>query len=236
MTTIYWSPAFLPSQSEYDWGLLYQKPITLLSSHNKKINKEADVTFFECPANTSLMKNTFVLTNPMRSELIINDGVVIGKDSHIGTEIQHQPSMVNNSLFTYRLWWVFFTDEDSLEMTLTSPYFHKAPHTQYGCLVPGKFDIGKWFRLINLEFNLWDNEVNFVIEEDEPIAYVNFNTTESIELVRFQMTDVIEKQLKSFSMSTFWEPKRTLAQRYAKFGKSDMKQVILKNIRENIIT
>ena len=235
MTKIYWSPAFLPSQSDYDWGLLYQKPMSALSSLNKNINKEADVTFFECPATSNFLKNTFVLKNSMTSDLTIVNGTVIGKEPHIGAEIQHMPSIKDNNLFTYRLWWVFFTEDDSLEMTLTSPFFHQAPHLQYGALVPGKFDIGKWFRLINLEFNLWEGVSKFVIEEDEPMAYVHFNTKEPIEMIRFQMNDQIEKQLKSFSMSTSWEPGKSLVERYLRFKKSDMKDVILKNIKDNII-
>ena len=50
--------------------------------------------------------------------------------------------------------YIFFSEED-IEMTMTSPFFSDAPHLQYGSIVPGSFNISKWFRNVNLEFNIW---------------------------------------------------------------------------------
>ena len=49
---------------------------------------------------------------------------------------------------------MFFADS-SLKMTLSSPFFHEPKHTKYGTIFPGSFDVGQWFRPINIELQMW---------------------------------------------------------------------------------
>ena len=51
------------------------------------------------------------------------------------------------------------------------------PHMQYGAVTPGQFNIGKWFRPIQTEINLWENINTFSINKDEPLAFINFLTS-----------------------------------------------------------
>jgi len=78
-------------------------------------------------------------------------------------------------------------------MTLTSPYFSNSPHLRYGSIVPGKFNISKWFRPINLEFNLWPGVNEFKVKKTKILLMFILYTKNEIELVRFDLTERISK-------------------------------------------
>jgi hypothetical protein len=134
----------------------------------------------------------------------------------------------------YGLKWIFFSEED-IEMTLTSPYFSQSPHLHYGAVVPGQLKINSWFRAVNLEFNLWPNVSEFKVEEDEILAYFNFNTNKNIKLVRFEMNEKLHHYSNAGIQSTVWESWVPLKKRYDRFKKSRMNELVLAEIKRNIV-
>lgn len=240
--TVYWSPATFQSwlfaqgaERHVDWAILYSEPNSLYNEISaKRNNNKADV--LRCPAFINKTKNTFILKNPMETELFIQDNSVqIVSNNYINSVIEREPMLKNNLIFTYKLNWVFFTDEPSLNMSLTSPWFSNSKYLNQGSLMPGIFDIGKWFRVLNLEFNLWENNNQIRFQENEDLAYVEFQTDKQVKLQQFNMTSELDRLLETVSNSTVWEKNVSLVKRYKRFQESKFKPRILKEIQKNLL-
>lgn len=236
-SVVYWaSDDGLTNNQDMDWSILFREPESLLEKLYKNNEKTNDNNFFQCPAVKKSIKNTFVFNNPIQSYYKIQkDGSVISNSKNsIYSSIVHQPTIKNNTLFSYNLSFYFFSEED-INIRFTSPFFSQANHMRYGSLVPGSFNISSWFRSINLEFNLWEGVDEFNIEEDEPIAYFNFDSENKVILKRFKMNESLTKIAKTCSNGSYWETRVSLLKRYKRFKDTKTNLFILKEIKENII-
>jgi hypothetical protein len=231
--TVYWSPAFV---SPVDWNMLYYNPQSLFDQVRlSKIESENNQNFIYCPAFGNFAKNTFLLKNPITSKFDITDTYELkSKSKNFISSYTREPTLEGCTLFKYGLTWIFFT-EDDIEMTMTSPYFEKVSHLQYGNLVPGKVNISKWFRNINLEYNLHKGVNEFCVEKDETLAYLNFNTDKQVKLVRFEMTEKLYKIMHSVGTSSDWESWIPLVSRYKRFMETQTNKIVLNEIKRNLV-
>jgi len=234
-TTIYWS--FITEyDTERDWDILMFPLESVFDRLKKDISKNQINSYFRCPAMTSEIKNTFVIVNPIESHYKIeNNQITPVSDSFMFARVEREPTLKNQMLFKIPLTLIFFSEEDSLPLKLTAPYFEHAPHLQYGAVVTGRFNIAKWFRNINIEFQTWKNAKEFKLGFEEPVAYLHFDTDKQIELKRFTFTDILHRLNQSFTSSSGWEPRKPLSWRYMRFEKSKIKQVILQEIKKNLV-
>ena len=220
-----------------------------------KVNVMPHHNLFRCPAVQNITKNTFVLRNPIETYIRIedinydippalsserglgcdNDRIRYLSPNWIACDIVHLSILIDCDLFVYGMRWIFFTEEDALNYQFSSPWFSNTPHLKYGSVIPGKFDCGKWFRSINPEFNLWPGTGEFRILEDEPIGYVQFETEHDVKLVRFQMNEALTKYSRTTAMSSSWHTNVPLIKRYKRFKETNMKKMILKEIKGNIV-
>ena len=235
-TKIYWSPVF--NIEEYiDWNILYKEPENLhkrlIQNVDKKINKFDNLIF--CPAVKNLTNNIFVLKSPMNSSYEIRGQEIIPKSkNYITARKPHSNNFKENYLFVLNISYIFFTEED-IDMTLTAPYFSNSPHLQFGSIVPGKFNISKWFRNFDLEINLWTNVKEFTLKEDEDLAYLHFDSNKEIELIRFDMNEKLFKMMRACATSSNWEKYVPFIQRYKRFKESLMNKKVIKEIKNNIV-
>jgi hypothetical protein len=235
-TNIYWSVP--PADDDMNWGILYPDPMSLYNELRPKMTKsEPHRNMFYCPAVKVLTSNTFVFKNPMDADYYIDELGTIKSNltNGIRSKIEHPPSIDNSILFRYGLQYIFFAEDDDIEVTVTSPYFDTPNHLIYGNLVPGRFSISNWFRSVNVEFNLKPGVRNLKIEKDEPILYVTFNTNKKINLIRFDMNKSLFSIQKTCSSAANWESWVPLAARYKRFKESRMKDSILREIKSNIV-
>jgi len=232
ISNIYWAPVFF--DAERDWNIMYSDLETLYSAWQKeRITNVKENNFFFCPAFQNVANKTVILKNPLESHFIVDgNNVNIHSKDYIRPDIVHKPCINGTTLLTYGMSFLFFSDED-ITMSLTSPFFHPAKHQKYGSVVPGKFNIGSWFRVINLEYNLWGNELK--LEQDEPLAYVSFETEKKIKLHRFQMTPELQRIASTCGTSSQWEKFVPLADRYKRFKQSRTNKIVLKKIKENLV-
>lgn len=229
---VYWSPVFFDPNT--DWNMMYYDLTSLYESYRSDRSiDEKENNFFFCPAFQNVAQKTFVIKNPIHSSFEIKNGEVEVKSKNfIHPEMAHQPCISNNTLLTYGLRYIFFSETD-INMTITSPYFTQSKHLQYGSLVPGKLNIGSWFRVLNLEFNLWSNK--FEIDKDEAIAYVSFDTDSNVKLKRFEMSPLLHKYAASCGSSSKWESFVPLSERYKRFKQTRTNKLVLKEIKENLV-
>jgi hypothetical protein len=234
-STVYWAPVFFDEKT--DWNMFYYDLESLHDYYKDDISKESKTNnFFYCPAFKNVAKNTFLIKNPIDSHYVFEDGVAKVKSKNF-TDIraEHAPSLKDNQLVRYGLQYIFFS-EDPIIAKLTSPFFNQSPHMQYGSLVPGQIRIDKWFRVLNLEINLWQNSTELKIDKEEILAYISFESNEvDIQLKRFTMNDQLMKYAASCGSSSQWESFVPLAERYKRFVATRTNKMILSEIKKNLV-
>lgn len=237
--TVYWSP-YLDSQQEKDWSFLYPKPVNLFSDHLKNKNKSSKNHFFQCPASALKMKKTLVFNSPMTFgydyDFTDNKTIIEINTKEAILMYNMRDSMLDTGPnFKVALSYSFFADQ-SLDVSFTSPFFHKATYMQGACSVPGNFNIGEWYRPYSLELQAWSNKgsINFV--ENEPLFYAEFKTDRPIILKRYSQSDLLIKYSHSNVDSTnLFGIGQTLKSRYERFRSVGMREKILTEINKNII-
>lgn len=234
--TVYW--ANIPDD-DLDWAIIFEEPVPLINELALNKNKNnLDNNLLRCPAVIDLIKNTFIIKNPLESygSFIIEDGMV-SREMHSKDNkwvVNRPPSFNNQLLAMYRHPIMFFCEEE-IDIMMTEPYFSKAQHKSWGSIVPGMFNCGSWFRPIQIEFNIWENTKDLHLEQDEPLAYVKFMTNKKIVFKRFAMTDSLISQAKICSSAGRWEPKVPLVKRYKRFKNTKRNKFVIEEIKKNLL-
>lgn len=234
---IYWSPYV--HIKDMDWNILYYDPENLFERLKNKMDKNSikkdGGNLIMCPAVKNFTNKTYVFKNTLQSHFTFkNNQTIPMSKSHIHAYIKHENSIKDCKLVIYHLPIIFFSKHD-VNIVLTSPYFSNSSYLKYGCIVPGKFNISKWFRNFHIEINLWENVNELKIEKDEDLFYVNFDCEEEIELIRFDMTERLLRISETTSNSSNWEKYIPLKERYERFKKSRLHKIVLKEIENNIV-
>jgi hypothetical protein len=233
-TIVYYSPYSVVSNT--NWDILHEEPMRVFDYLKPKLNPQSDFNYLSCPATQHISKKTFKLINTLDSKYIIENNEIIGTSKNfIDASITRVPSLINQKLIALSMNWIFFTEEESLTMTLLPPIMEKAPHLQYGAIVTGSFNIGKYLRQIGIEYNLWENVNKFEIKKDEPYAYVMFDSDKPIKLVRFVVSPKMKEYVDVMTLSSGWEKKVSLIDRYKRFKAANMKKLVLHEIKNNLI-
>lgn len=221
----------------YNWNILYPSPPSLYKDLSINLNKNNDTpSFYQCPAFKSVAQNSFVVKNPLSShyKVIDESNLVSLRDSSMEASIIRKPTLENMKIIKYALSFLAFSEE-SLVMCVTPPYMHDAHHLNYGSVVPGKFNISKWFRSFNPEINLKNNVEELSIPENDPLYYVSFETEKKIKMVKFEMSEVLGDYANTCSKSCLWEPRTSMEKRYDRFISSKAHKTIIKEIKKNVI-
>lgn len=238
---VYWAVA--NQGMEVDWQLMMPEPDILRKNlyDNRNKSNKARQTFLKCPAVTTVINNTLIWRSPKNTsvDIDIQDGMVELYKRHDSGDMfhwyaEHQPTVSNNLLVTFDYHIIFFADQD-VDVLFSAPYFSQAPHLQYGAIIPGRFNVGSWFRPYNAEMNLWEGNRHIEFKENEPIAYFTFMTDERINVQQFRMTDELRNISYSMTSSGTWLPFKPLAQRYEMFKQRKMRNMILSKIKANLV-
>ena len=245
---LYWTPIIFPSDPE-DWSFMYEKPKTLYSEllpyRLSPINKN-NKTVFACPAFSDKFQKSLVIKNPFycsynysynpehehtHEEQTIQPTTPV----YINAEYPRSQGLNFGPSISISLRHMFFADS-SLKMTVSSPFFHEPKHTKYGTIFPGSFDVGQWFRPIHIELQMWKQSGELILEKDEPMYYLLFDTDRPIRLHRFVLDDQLLKYAHStVGMGKLFSQNFSLAERYKKFQAIGHREKILTKIKQNLI-
>ena len=252
---VYWAPWIDRETGHRDnkstvseW--LYKEPSSvwqeLLEIKDQNIiSSKVTTTYLQCPATREALSSVFVVRCPCYSsaEVLIKEDNQIEKVEQAWTgasqceiTMSHAPTLYNQLLVIVNYPFIFFSEE-SLFMRSTSPWFHSAPHTSLGGIVPGLYDIGRWFRPLNFEYNLWYKNNRFELGEGEPMAYLEFSTSKPVVFKRFELTQTLIN-LATDSIHTRTKQTRGLNglwNRYKMFDESYAKKIITKEIKAHLL-
>ena len=245
-TIIYWAPAY-QSRDHYDLNHLYATPKSIyeeIAIHKAPLKDVVSDDYLRCPATSKFLKNTFVVRAPVDTHANLNfktsranhviDSPADERTYKVKLNFTHQPTLINRNLIDYSHPILFFSEEESMIATLTSPYFEKVSSYDYGTIIPGQFDIGKWFRPMNFEFQLWEGVDSIKISAGEALGYINFQTDKKIILKRFNTTRDMDKLISSILDVSPFKKFARLSDRYKVFEQSQSKQKILKLIQKQL--
>jgi hypothetical protein len=114
------------------------------------------------------------------------------------------------------------------------PYLEDNNITQNCITIPGKFDIGKWFRMMDFAFFLRDGHDKFIIKSDEIYQYVHFDTNEKIVFKQFRMDETLHSYAKDILRSKDFKAKKVTALK-DHYSLMKHKKSIIKQIKDNLI-
>lgn len=238
---VYWAPFITINQNGGDWSLLYPKPITLFNDLlNTKSKNKTNNSFFACPAFADKTKKILVFKNPedMEYEYDFSNGnqsINPKSDFFITIQNAREDAISPGPLLSIKLEYVFFSDEP-LDAYFTPPFFNPPGYTKYASVIPGEFNIGKWFRPYNFEIQTWSPKGNIIFKKNEPLFYVELKTDKKINLHRFDCTDkLIAIGAASANSGSIFGRGKSLISRYNRFTDVGLREKVLTEIKKNII-
>jgi hypothetical protein len=242
---VYWSPApFLPCIES--WTYLYTDPVPVLKTLNL-VSPEKNRSMIECPAFIDRLKKVFCFKSNIAdsfdlvpAELInLNNSedypLHLTTNSIVGVQKIRNSSIKNHINLQYNMSWLFFTEENVLAK-MTSPYFPPATPVQNGLLSPGQYFLGNWFRGFPLDYHIPLSSTRFEIKKDDPLFYLELETDKKIVFKRFLNTKLLKNIADELSNSTSnYGSNKDFFNRYENSKKALIKNIILKEIKENIL-
>lgn len=245
MITVYYStkPTFGKVENTFNTNatidLLEDNLISVYKDLKKTSNKDIPniASMFSCRSFLEYTKNLYMMTNPadinirVEKSRILNLGNRALDDLYLNRVLQVKDTYNLNYMPGY----IFFS-ETSVEMEILSPFMHKSNFCNNGYIVPGIYDISKWFRPVNPALQFYDNSnKNIKSEKGDPLMYINFRTHDNIKLKRFYMTQELEDIVYAATTYKRHDPNRSLSYLYDKFIQGGLNKRTLKLIKENLI-
>lgn len=239
---IYWAPAINLSDQTISEEMLYPEPTNLLSDLIKNRNKNSGPSsFFTCPAASGRLKRSFVFKNALHSEYHYdftdkqNPIVFPVSKSFIPAKILRPSAFKNGGSIVIGLRYVFFSEE-SVMAHITPPTMHEPKYIKYGTCIPGAYDISKWFRPFVMELQMWKTSGDLIIEEEEPLFYLEVPEDREVILKRFSLNNNLLRYMDGCVQTPAKFGKfLPLSERYKKFSESKMKELIMKEIRNSLL-
>jgi hypothetical protein len=241
--TIYWSPF---GGGDYpvirEWNMMYPEPTNVFSDLMRIKNlKSKDNSFMSCPAAVGRLKNMFVFKNGMNSEYEFdntdpqNPWVRLTSKTGIAVKYTRQSAWNNGASLDFSMQHIFFAEEP-VNAVFSPPFMHQAEYIKYATCVPATYDISKWFRPFVFEIQTWNPSGKLVLPEGDPLFYIEVFTDRKIVLKRFVLTQALQDYGQScIKAKNQYDTHLPLVELYQKFTNSRMNDLILKEIKSNLL-
>ena len=229
---VYWSPIGFFDRITL-LNLTLEPPIPIRTLLPTSINKED--SYRACTAANNMWDKMFAIKHPKTSTVKLF-GELLNPQIDFNEESMwiKQPSSFDGYRVTYDYSWIFFCEE-SLVVQQTPSFMHNTSDKMGGRIAAGEFDIGKWFRPLNIDYLLWPNSNSITVTKDEPIMYLKFYTNKKIILKQFEITPELINISNQISKFKTIMPMQPLTILYDRFIKSNRHKQIAKIIKENIL-
>jgi hypothetical protein len=244
--TVYWStPQLFTGNNPHNVSTFFYREPTSVVAPLRKIQKERGSNFLACPAFSDMFANIYQLECPIDLDLNIKEEDAIeefsGRAFHKITNdrinlLKGRPSNLSGYFSCMlNLRWTFFADEP-LTMRFTPPYFPLIVPAEGAIPVAGQFDIGSWFRPLQMEYHLPVGTTKFSYKEGDPLAFIEFMTEKEIVLKRFNYSDKLSiYQEECVNSPVKYGRFIPLKRRYEMAKKSKLREMVLAEIKNNLV-
>ena len=235
MSTIYWGV-----NTDYSpEGIRVDAPISILQKMSQeRIPKDLinEVQYNRCPAFVDELTNLYGIKSYYDYILKFEKNDVSSPDYDPNFFRKHVRIIsFKGNLFEFHENLFFFTDEPSLEMSFLPPYLEDNNVVNNTIMVPGKIDIGKYFRGLTYAFHMKQNCNKVIFNRNEITYYIKFHTKKKLQFKQFLWTPEINQM--DFLMMAAKNAKYDLMNLdyyYNIFERFNFKKKILKIIKENL--
>lgn len=241
--TIYWAPANF-SNKEASYNMAYRKPESLLNFIHG--NKFDDTIQTQCPALKDTLNNLYVFKSSFDDEFDIDpeklsqlghdsEAEIISNESLIGFN-KFRPSQLKGYVSAmYNLRYLFFADEP-VKVKFTAPYYPAITPVEGALMATGEFDIGRWYRPFDLDYHIPLTSTKFKIKENDPLFFMQVDTDKKVVFERYNMSDeLINISLEMSESPLRYGKHKSLEDRYHAAEESMIPQIVLNEIRKNIV-
>ena len=202
MATVQWTPILpqLRDNPSAEWvNILIQEPKPAIQYIAQR---REDSKYLRCPAFVDSMKNVFVLESPVDVSLSISH-----TPFSVVTENQNQyffdefvglyPDRAgpNDPMMLTLPPHVLFYSDASVKVELLPTMLVHEPRLSSMRVVPGVFDISKWFRPVECTFELDKSVTRLDIKAGDPLVFVRF-TPDDGSVIKFERV-MYNQQLRS---------------------------------------
>ena len=240
MHTVYWSHLPINKNIPDDLSLLIEEPIPVFNMVLKEFGKknfvrDKDSMFFNCPAFKNVNKNVFAITSPVNLTFDLNDTRIQVKE----LAQREFDNMIHVRNFMDRFLSINFGllmfSGKSVQASQLPAYMSSCEMAVKTRIVPGVFDISKWFRPFELSFFVNEFNNTLSIKRGDPLFYICFDTDEDIEFKRFKCTDKLTREVDMCLSVKRYVSNLGLEQLYNMFNGSRTNKRVLKLIEQNLI-
>lgn len=235
MNIVYWAVSNPTNQSPISKAL-YEEPFKL---DNKTVLPnlqfpEKHNNWKLCPAFLDGVENVYGLKFPVDLDITLSiNGVETNYDHDIANYLVNIRD-INLKFFSLGINLVFFSESD-LDMELLPPYLEDNDFINKAVSVPGKFNIGKWLRPIDLALVLKGNHNRLKAKRGDVFNYLRFN--KPVKFVQFdytqELSDIQKDILRSKMILGSKSP--ALNYYYSLFKNSKYRHKILRLIKQNVL-
>jgi len=234
MITIYWGV----NTSYFPEGISVEAPIAILQKLIRERipkNSPSPMSYDKCPSIIDELTNLYGLKPFCDYTLKFGKEVTSSEYDQKFFEKVIRVRSIKGNLFELMLNFVFFTEDPSLEMSLLPAYLEDNSVSNSTIIIPGKIDIGKYFRSLSVAFHMKKKCNKLLLRRKEIFHYVKFHTKEKIRFKQFLWTPEIDQM--NFLMMSAKNRKYDFVKLdyyYNIFKRFNFKKKILKNIKENL--
>jgi len=235
MSTIYWG-INLNTRPE---GIRAEPPVSILQKiTQERVPKElaGEIQYNRCPAFIDELKNLYGMKSLYDYTLKFKNGDVTSLDYNQDFFDRHFTiKSLEGNLYEFYMDVVFFTEDASLEMSFLPAYLEDNNIVNNTIMVPGKIDIGRYFRSMQFDFHLKQNCNKLIFNRNEIQYYIKFHTKKKLKFKQFLYTpEISEMDRLMMSAKNFKYDIMNLEYYYKIFYRFNFKKKILKIIKENL--
>jgi len=245
--------------TNHETSLIYYEPEPLYES----VYKDVTTAFKVCPAVRDYLRNFYILRSPIDLNFVLkkesDTECLIGYDSKADQEkgknwivfedrkrewspkhadestsrLKMKPG--NPPLISFSFHYLFISDIPNVYVEEMPPYLHM--HNLTWCknmrFVPGSFDIGSWYRAIDIACEYTGEYDAITIKRGDPMCYVRFRAPndEKANLVRIAANDEIKRLIDTATMTKEYVTGLSLKELYRRFIKIKRKTSYIERLR-----
>ena len=230
--TIYWACI------EDEWIKATEPEPVIKRFYNLGIKNE-DAGAFDainhCPVFNESLKNTYAIKSIYDYSFKIQDNQCMSPDYNQKFFDDHVLiRSLDKKFFSFNTRYVFFTEEDSLMIdTYQYPVFEENEITKRCMIIPGSFDIGKYFRNLEFAFILKKEFNDFIVQNEEVLYYLKFHTKEKIKFKQFRYNEDLLQFSKDVRKVNWYSKGGSGIESF--YNKFKGKKYILNEIKKNLI-